>query len=139
VIVIDAGAALNSSIFGAMMSNYALTRGVEAMVVNGAIRDVEEISHLDLGVVALGATPNGPFKSGPGEIGYPITCGGVTIHPGDLILGDWDGIQTVDLNEVPRVIEESEAVALKEKEWEKQIQNGTWDRKWVDEFINKLV
>jgi len=54
-------------------------------------------------------------------------------------LGDWDGVQTVDLSEVPRVIEESEAVVLKEKEWEKQIQNGTWDRKWVDEFINKLV
>jgi RraA family protein len=139
VIVIDAGAALNTSIFGAMMSNYALKRGVEAMVVSGAIRDVEEISHLDLGVVALGATPNGPFKSGPGEIGYPVTCGGVTIHPGDLILGDWDGVQTVDLSEVPRVIEESEAVALKEQEWEKQIQNGTWDRKWVDESINKLV
>ncbi|MDO9406483.1 MAG: RraA family protein [Polaromonas sp.] len=138
VLVIDAGGAMNTAIFGAMMSNYAITRGIEALVLDGAIRDVEEIAELNLGVVARGATPNGPFKSGPGEIGYPISCGGLSVSAGDLIAGDMDGVLVLPRADVAALIGQAEEVAALELTWEKAIAAGTWPRGWVDEALAKL-
>lgn len=138
VIVIDAGGALNAAILGAMMSSYAVSRGIEAMVVDGAIRDVEELAHINLGVVARGATPNGPFKTGPGEIGYPIACGGLSIAPGDLISGDLDGVLILPQGDVASLIDLAEAKAAQEAIWEVEIAAGTWSRAWVEEAMQKL-
>ncbi|RYX97994.1 MAG: RraA family protein [Comamonadaceae bacterium] len=138
VLVIDAGGALNTATFGAMMSSYAVTRGIAAFVLDGAIRDVEEISHLDFGVVARGATPNGPFKTGPGEIGYPISCGGISVPPGDLIAADMDGVLVVPRADAASLMAQAEDVAALELTWEKAIAAGTWPRGWVDEALQKL-
>jgi regulator of RNase E activity RraA len=138
VLVIDAGGALNTAIFGAMMGSYAITRGVEAMVLDGAIRDVEELAEMALGVVARGATPNGPYKSGPGEIGYPIACGGLSVASGDLIVGDMDGVLVLPREVVASIIPQAEETAALEKTWEKAIAAGTWPRGWVDEALAKL-
>ena len=138
VVVVDAGGALNTAILGAMMATYAKSRGIEALVIDGAIRDVEELLLLDLAVVALGATPNGPFKSGPGEIGYPIACGGLSIAPGDLVLGDADGVLVAPRSEVAALIEPAEARVQAEAKGMREIAAGTWSRAWVDEAIARL-
>jgi RraA family protein len=138
VLVIDAGGALNTAIFGAMMASYAVTRGIEALVLDGVIRDVEELAALDLGVVARGATPNGPFKSGPGEIGYPIACGGLSVAPGDLIAGDMDGVLVLPRADVSAIIPLAEDALALEKTWEKAIAAKIWQRGWVDEALAKL-
>lgn len=138
VIVIDAGGALNTAIFGAMMSSYAVSHGIEALVVDGAIRDVEELAHLNLAVVARGATPNGPYKNGPGEIGYSIACGGLSIAPGDLIIGDLDGVLILPQGNVASLIDLAEGKAALEATWEVEIAAGTWSRAWVDEALQKL-
>jgi RraA family protein len=138
VIVVDAGGAANTAILGAMMTNYARSRGVAALVVDGAIRDVEELAALDYPVVARGATPNGPFKTGPGEIGYPISCGGLSIAAGDLLLGDADGVLLVPRDEVARIIGPAEEKYRLEQAWEVEIAEGRWDRAWVDEALAKL-
>ena len=138
VIVVDAGGALNTAILGAMMSNYAKTRGIEALVVDGAIRDVEELAALDLAVVARGATPNGPFKTGPGEIGYGIACGGLSIAPGDLLIGDQDGVLVVPREQTSGILALAEDKFKLEQTWEVEIPAGTWDREWVDEALGKL-
>lgn len=138
VVVVDAGGALNTAIIGAMMSNYAKSRGIEAVVIDGAIRDVAELAKVDFPVVARGATPNGPFKSGPGEIGYPISCGGLSIAPGDLLLGDQDGVLVVPCSEVRDILDLAQAKHELEKQWEKEISVGNWDRSWVDEAMSKL-
>jgi regulator of RNase E activity RraA len=135
---VDAGGALNTAIIGAMMINYARTRGIEALVIDGAIRDVEELAALDFAVVARGATPNGPFKTGPGEIGYPIGCGGVSIAPGDLLIGDQDGVLVIPRSEVTTILGLAEAKHRLEQSWEVEIAAGRWDRAWVDEALNKL-
>lgn len=138
VLVVDAGGALNTAIIGAMMSNYAKRRGVEAMVIDGALRDVEELAALDFAVVARGATPNGPFKSGPGEIGHGIACGGLSIAPGDLMIGDPDGVLVVPHAQVANILGLAEDKHQLERQWEQQIAAGTWGRAWVDEALGKL-
>ena len=138
VIVVDAGGAMNTAILGAMMSNYAKTRGIEALVVDGAIRDVEELAALDLAVVARGATPNGPFKSGPGEIGYGVACGGLSISPGDLLIGDQDGVLVVPREQAASILALAEKKFKLEQAWEVEIAEGRWDRSWVDEALGKL-
>ena len=138
VIVVDAGGAMNTAILGAMMSNYAKTRGIEALVVDGAIRDVEELAALDLAVVARGATPNGPFKSGPGEIGYGVACGGLSISPGDLLIGDQDGVLVVPREQAAGILALAEKKFKLEQAWEVEIAEGRWDRAWVDEALGKL-
>lgn len=138
VVVVDAGGALNTAIIGAMMSHYAKTRGIEALVIDGAIRDVEELAEVDFPVVARGATPNGPYKTGPGEIGYPIACGGLSISAGDLLVGDQDGVLVIPRDDVTAILGLAEAKHKLEQTWEVEIAAGKWDRAWVDEAMNKL-
>lgn len=138
VVVVDAGGAANTAIIGAMMTSYAKSRGIEALIIDGAVRDVAELRELDIAVLARGATPNGPFKTGPGEIGFPVSCGGLSIAPGDLMIGDEDGGLVVPLDQVARIIGPAEEKLRIEQEWEKQIAAGKWDRRWVDEALDKL-
>jgi len=100
---------------------------------------VEELAKVDFPVVARGATPNGPFKSGPGEIGYPIACGGLSIASGDLLIGDPDGVLVVPISEVAEILKLAKAKHALEQQWEKEIMAGTWDRKWVEEALDKLA
>jgi regulator of RNase E activity RraA len=138
VVVVDAGAALNSAIIGAMMSRYAKTRGIEAIVIDGAIRDVEELEQMQFAVVARGATPNGPYKSGPGEIGYPISAGGLSIAAGDLIVGDRDGVLVVPRDQAAAVIDTAEGRFRAEQQLERDIDAGRLDRSIVEQALRKL-
>ncbi len=138
VIVVDAGAALNTAIIGAMMSRYARTKGIEALVIDGAIRDVDELETIDFAVVARGATPNGPYKSGPGEIGYPISVGGLSIAPGDLLVGDRDGVLVVPRSQAASVVDMAEARHRAEQQLERDIDAGRWDRSFVEDSLRKL-
>jgi len=137
VLVVDAGGGLNTAIAGAMMCSYARSRGVEAFVIDGAIRDVEELAALDIAVVARGATPNGPFKTGPGEIGQAIACGGIAVAPGDLVIGDLDGVLVVPRAEAAEILVLAAEKLRQEKAWESEIAAGTWDRRWVDEALGR--
>lgn len=138
VVVVDAGAAMNTAIIGALMSRYAKTRGIEALVIDGAIRDVGELEEMDIAVVARGATPNGPFKSGPGEIGYPICVGGQAIAPGDLLVGDRDGVVVVPRSEAATLVETAQARHRAEQALELDIDAGRWDRRFVEDALRKL-
>ncbi|EML9472776.1 TPA: RraA family protein, partial [Klebsiella quasipneumoniae subsp. quasipneumoniae] len=92
VIVIDAGGDTRRAIFGELMLNYCHKRGIAGVIVDGSIRDVDAISQMDIPVYAKGVTPNGPYKNGPGEINVPVVFGGQVVRPGDIVVGDADGI-----------------------------------------------
>ncbi|OZI37840.1 hypothetical protein CAL29_05560 [Bordetella genomosp. 10] len=138
IVVCDAGGALENAILGEMMGRYAVSRGVAAIVINGAIRDVAGLAELPIPVYARGVTPNGPFKSGPGEIGYPVSVGGVSIASGDLLVGDEDGLIALPRLDAPAVIERAQAHVAVEARWAEQIAAGTWPRGWVDQAIAAL-
>ena len=105
VIVCDAGGDVTNSLMGELMLAHAMTRGVAGVVLNGAIRDRQMFLDRNLPVYALGVTHRGPYKDGPGEIGFPITLYGKVVHPGDLILGDIDGVLAVPRLSAERILE----------------------------------
>ena len=92
VIVIDGNGCTSRSLMGEIMFTYAKNRGIVGIVVDGAIRDSDALDELDIPVYAIAVTPQGPYKNGPGEINVPISCGGQVVFPGDILVGDGDGI-----------------------------------------------
>ena len=139
VVVIDAGGDGKRAIFGALMINYCKVRGLGGVIVDGAIRDVEELSQMDFPVYARAVTPNGPYKNGPGEINTVISFGGKVVRPGDIIVGDADGIVVVKPEDARELAEKAHKVLDMEKGiLEKILKEGSYDRPWVDEKLKAL-
>ncbi|MFT4191590.1 MAG: RraA family protein, partial [Comamonas sp.] len=128
VLVVDAAGALDNAILGEMMGRYAVSRGVAGIVIDGAVRDVAGLADLPIPVVARGVTPNGPFKSGPGEIGYPVAAGGVVTAAGDLVVVDTDGVIVLPQRDAAQVVEKARAHAQTEATWARQIAEHAWPR-----------
>lgn len=132
VIVVDAGGDLTNAIIGEIMWSYARRRGLAGFVIDGAVRDMAAIAAGDLPVYARGATHRGPYKDGPGEIGVPVPVGGMVVAPGDIVLGDEDGLLVVPQDGAREIL----ALALAQQEREgailRSIADGTIDRSWVD-------
>lgn len=110
VIVVNGYGSKSRSICGEMMFTEAIARGIAGFVIDGCIRDVDSLITLELPVYAGGVTPQGPWKFGPGEINVPIACGGQVVFPGDIIVGDPDGLVVVRKADAPEVLK-----ATKEK------------------------
>ncbi len=138
VIVADAGGDLTNALIGELMVAYAKKKGVAGFVLNGAIRDHGSISQDDFPVFAAGVTHRGPYKDGPGEVNVPIAMGSLVIEPGDLILGDEDGVVAVPIDAVNSVYEAALAKHLAETAQFEAILAGTNDRSWVDRTLAKL-
>jgi regulator of RNase E activity RraA len=96
VIVVDGKGDLGSALMGEIMCQQAAALGVAAVVIDGAVRDSEAIRALGLPVFAAGLNPNGPTKNVPGRLNHPISIGGVSVQPGDLVVGDADGVTVVE-------------------------------------------
>lgn len=96
VIVVDGKGDLSSALMGEIMSQQCVALGVAAVVIDGAVRDSEAIRELGFPMFAAGLNPNGPTKAIAGRLNHPISIGGVTVHPGDLVVGDADGVTVVE-------------------------------------------
>lgn len=104
VIVVDGKADQTCALMGALMMNQAKAQKLGGVVIDAAIRDVLELRELGFPVFAFGSNPNGPLKVSPGRINHPISCGGVAVHPGDLVRGDADGVVVVERGAVKTVL-----------------------------------
>lgn len=131
VIVVDAGGDLSNALIGEMMVAYAIKKGVAGIVINGAIRDAASIGAGDFPVFAAGVTHRGPYKDGPGEINVPIALDGMVIEPGDLMIGDQDGLLCVPFDEVAQVYDRAHAKHAAEQQQLDQIAKGENSRAWV--------
>ena len=96
VIVVDGKGDLNVALMGEIMCQQCAAMGVAAVVIDGAVRDSEALRELGFPVYAAGLNPNGPTKFVPGRVNHPISIGGVTVNPGDLIVGDADGVTVIE-------------------------------------------
>lgn len=96
VIVVDGKGDLSSALMGEIMSQQAVALGVAAVVIDGAVRDSEAIRELGFPMFAAGLNPNGPTKNVAGRLNHPISIGGVTVRPGDLVVGDADGVTVIE-------------------------------------------
>lgn len=138
VIVVDAGGDLSNSLMGELMLAYAIRRGVAGFVLNGAIRDHDAFVSTNLPVWAAGVTHRGPYKDGPGEINVPIAIDGMVIEPGDLMLGDSDGVLCVPCDQAAEVYARTVAKQDAEVRQMAAIHAGTNDRTWVDAALKRL-
>ncbi|MCL2548183.1 MAG: RraA family protein [Symbiobacteriaceae bacterium] len=109
ILVVDGGAELSRALMGEIMFTYAWQKGIAGIIVDGAIRDVDCLSRLPLPVYASGVTPQGPYKNGYGEINFPVACGGQVVSPGDILIGDADGIVVIRRQDAPLLLELAQA------------------------------
>jgi RraA family protein len=105
VLVIDGKGDESCALMGEIMVSQCMALGIAGVVVYGAVRDTEAIRELGFPMYAIGANPNGPSKLVPGRINWPVSVGGVTVHPGDLVVADADGVVVVEPAKVPAVLE----------------------------------
>lgn len=92
VLVIDGKGDLTAALMGTIMITACRKLGIAGVVIDGAVRDSLELAELGFPVFAAGTNPNGPTKNVPGRIGHPVSIGGVTVRPGDLVVADADGV-----------------------------------------------
>jgi RraA family protein len=138
VIVVDAGGDLTNALFGELMVTTAISRGVAGVVLNGAVRDSEMIAAGTFPLYAAGVTHRGPYKDGPGEINVPVAIDGMVIEPGDLVVGDADGLLCIPYCSV----EEVQVAVRKKMEAERKtladIASGTLDTSWIDATLRRI-
>lgn len=138
VVVVDGGGDLTNALIGEIMLAHAIRRRLGGIVIHGAIRDAAALRQSDFPVFAAGVTHRGPYKDGPGEINVPVALDGMVVEPGDLILGDDDGVVCVPyahaaaVARAARAKQEAETTALAE------IAAGRQDRSWVDATLSRL-
>ena len=132
VLVVDAGGDLANAVVGGILSFYAAHIGVVGVVIDGAIRDVAEIRAREFPVYARGVTHRGPYKDGPGEINVPISVGGMVVNPGDIVVGDQDGLMAFARDEAELLIEKARAHLATEAETIRAMKEGRWDRAFID-------
>ncbi len=138
VIVCDAGGDLSNALIGELMVAHAIKRGLGGMVINGAVRDASAIRAGSFPVFAAGVTHRGPYKDGPGEINVPIAIDGMVIEPGDVIVGDVDGVVAVPFAAMLEVLKATEAKNAAEEKSMAEIKAGTSDRSWIDATLRRL-
>jgi RraA family protein len=137
VVVVDAGGFADHAIIGELMAARARQRRIAGLVIWGAIRDSAELGAGDYPVFACAVTHRGPYKNGPGEINVPITMGGMAVNPGDIIVGDADGLVAVPQALAEQVLASAKAILAKETAAMKQMRDGSVDRSWVDKTLRE--
>jgi 4-hydroxy-4-methyl-2-oxoglutarate aldolase len=110
--------------FGGLVALAAKKKGIAGIVCDGLCRDVGEIRALGLPVYLRGTSPSSPFKDGPGEINFPISCGGIPVAPGDIVAGDEDGVVVIPQREIAVVAKNLLAIQEKEEKMLAEIQSG---------------
>jgi len=96
VLMIDGKGDLSSALIGEIMSHQCMALGIAAVVIDGAARDGESIRAMGFPMYVAGLNPNGPTKFVPGRLNHPISIGGVSVRPGDLVVGDGDGVTVIE-------------------------------------------
>lgn len=136
VIIVSNDGDRTHSLMGEIMAVYAERgRKIAGLVLDGPIRDMEELSQMELFLFATGSTPGGPYKEGPGEINVPISIGNIAVMPGDIILGDRDGVIVIPREDAPAILEASKQYSALDAGKVVAAKNGTANRQWVDKAL----
>lgn len=140
VLVIAAGGSMHRSLCGEIMSRTARAAGIKGFVIDGCVRDKTEIAQFtDFPVYARGVTPNGPYKNGPGEINVPVSVCGQVINPGDILIGDGDGLLVVKPEEAAELAEKARKISIMEEGQKADIASGKGlSKPWLDKKLAEI-
>jgi 4-hydroxy-4-methyl-2-oxoglutarate aldolase len=137
VVVVTTGDFTKASVSGDIMIGMFRNAGIVAVVTDGLVRDTAGLEEVGIPVFARGISPNSPFKNGPGSVGLPITIGGVLVSPGDIVVGDADGVAVVPASRLQDVIREVENVKAKEAKADASVRNGIKLPDWIDAALEQ--
>jgi RraA family protein len=138
VVVVDAGGSTLNAVLGDLVSMKARHRGIAGFVVDGMIRDLPGIRELGFPVFARGVTSIGPLHRGPGEINFPICCGGVVVNPGDLVIADTAGIVIVPREIIAELLQRLQSHHEKNAAYLASVRRGDFSNEWVDRLLHDL-
>jgi len=113
------------------------TKKIAGIILDDPIRDIYEISKWDFPVYCTDTTPGGPYKDRSGKINVPISCGGISVNPGDLILADVDGVIVIPRKEAARFFEAAKAFQATNENRLTAAKTGTLNRGWVDKALEE--
>ena len=135
IIVVDGEGCMDHSLCGEIMFSYAKAKGIAGFLIDGCIRDVDSLETLGFSVYARGVQPKGPYKNGPGEINVPVSIGSQVVCPGDIIVGDGDGVVIIKPADAEYLLEKSTDQFKNEQKAFEDIAKGTYNRDWVDKTL----
>lgn len=139
VIVVDAAGETETSIWGGLMAGLCMMKGVVGAVVDGSIRDTDEIRDLGFQILSKAIVPRSthtPFseRMEPIEINVPIQCAGVVVNPGDIVIGDEIGVTVVPLENAKEILRKAHEQAEKEEQTRERIREGKTVEELLAEF-----
>jgi regulator of RNase E activity RraA len=138
VVVVDAGSSMMNGVLGDLISTKARHRGIAGFVVDGLIRDLPDIQALeDFPVYARGVSPIGPLHRGPGEINHAISAGGIVVNPGDVVVGDQNGVVVVPRTIADELLERLRTRAAVEADYTEAVRRGDFNNGWVDSLLEE--
>jgi len=135
VLVVATGGYTGAAVIGDNMAHMAKNKGVVAIVTDGVLRDLPGLAEVGIPMFCRGISPNSPARNGPGTVGLPVTLGGVSVLPGDLVVGDRDGVVVISQEDLSRVIIELKEVRQIEAAMEAKVKGGLK----ANESIRKLL
>lgn len=135
VLIIDGKGDLGSALMGTIMMTACKTLGLAGVIIDGAVRDSLDIIEMDFPVFSAGTNPNGPTKNIGGRVGHPVSVGGVTVHPGDFVIGDNDGVVVVEREKIESLLPAAEKKVRDEAARIEAIKGGDTLPKWLDSAL----
>lgn len=136
-LVVDGEGDISRALVGEIMMTSARVRGAVGFVMDGAIRDVDAFEEHRFPCWARGVSLRGPYKDGPGSINVPVTVGAMLVHPGDIVVGDSDGLVAVAPAAAQQVAAKARAKVAQERETIAAILAGTYSSAWVDAALKQ--
>lgn len=135
VLVVDGGGDCTNALVGELIMLYAQQRGCAGFVLDGAIRDTAAFHEADFPCYARGVSHRGPYKLGPGAMNVPVSVGGQVISPGDVVVGDEDGVVSFPAAEAGAILDAVRATAMKEKAIKAEIGTGLREQEWLHKVL----
>jgi RraA family protein len=132
VLVVDGDGSLDRGLMGEIMKRVAQSRQFAGVVIDGAIRDVASYRTDDFPCYARGVCHRGPYKEGPGEINVAVAISGVVVRPGDIVVGDDDGVVFIQPSDAVELAAASRRKVAAEEKTFQDIASGTYDETWID-------
>ncbi len=135
VVVMDAQSDLITPVIGKLLALWAEQRGLGGLIIDGAVCNIEALRKMNIPIYAAGTTLTRSYKDRPGKINVPVTCGGVVVNPGDILIGDEDGVVVINPCDADDVLKKSKDTIRMEQKIIEDIRNGTWSRMWIEEAL----
>ena len=124
VLVIVTGGHMESAGWGELMTQAAIVKGLAGVIIDGGVRDLNDLTELKFPLYAACITPQGTVKSTPGSVNQPVVCGDILVSPGDIIVGDDDGVAVVPAKDASEVLTQAQQVIKKEADLRERVRKG---------------